>query len=104
LSPSCLAFLAGFILLAPQTSWAGWTGWTKLQRVYSGYPDGEVYLDLEDEAENPGGCVSNLYRHDTDTEKFLSIALAALLADREISIKVGGCNGSARVAMQIQVH
>jgi hypothetical protein len=95
---------ASVSLLSPEPAWAAWTGWTKVVRIYAGYDGGPVIITLANDSVGPA-CQSNAYRHDTDSQKFLSLMLTALAADREVSINVGSsCNGDHRIALQAQIH
>jgi hypothetical protein len=80
-------------------------GWLDgMDKGGASYPDGQVYIELVNKAENPGGCSATAYRHDTDPDRFLALVRSALMADREVSLKVGGCIGPSREALQVQVR
>jgi hypothetical protein len=92
---STRARLAILLALLPASTAVATDIWTTAAtptKVYTGYSNGEVYLQGMG---NPAGCMKANIQFNpatADTTKILSLALAAYLSGRKLSCVVSGCS------------
>lgn len=73
---------------------SGWTDPDLVTRVSTGYSDGKVYVDGLSNTAECADALIEFSATDADTDHIQSVALAALLAGKDLECYVGGCSGN----------